>query len=402
MIDFRRPSTSKRVAVFREEFLPPSETFIRDHLLFLPTWEPVAVAVSRVENGLAVPGIEVVGATTRSFVARARRLVARISGASAEARAQSALADAFRKANVAVVHAHFGPDGALALDATKQAGLPLIVTFHGYDASMSFEELSKSWSGGARLVDRWDELMESAAAIITVSEFLRNELLARGARAEKLHVIPCGVDTASLSWSPPPPDGGIIFVGRLVEKKGCGDLIEAVAGMARNPGLRIIGDGPLRQDLEEQAERLGVSVEFMGVRDSNEVKAAMQASSIVAMPSRRASNGDAEGLPVVSLEASALGRPVVGYSHSGLVESVVNAETGILLEEGDVEGLTASLEAILGSPDVLQRLARNARVHVERRFDIRTCLAQVEEIYSRVSGVEGGNAEVDDLRATKR
>jgi glycosyltransferase involved in cell wall biosynthesis len=269
----------------------------------------------------------------------------------------------------------------------RRLGLPLVVTFHGYDASTYPEVLRRS-AGGARLMDEWPKLMEEAAAVITVSGFLRDELISRGADPERLHVIPCGVDTSAMPWTPPPPDGGVLFVGRLVEKKGCADLLDAVAAFSGSrPRVRIIGDGPLRPELEGRAARLRVDAEFLGTRGHAEVAAAMQDCSAVAMPSRRAEDGDAEGLPVVSLEASALGRPVVGYRHSGLVESVVSGHTGLLASEGDVAGLATLLEGLLRDRSELRRLAGNARRHVEERFELRSCLRRVEEVYEHTTGL---------------
>ena len=384
-----RPS-GRRVAVFREVFLPPSETFIQDHLLKLPSWTPVAVTTRRVPGGLEVPGILVVDASAPRLRARARRAVARRLGADEGRLRDLVLADALRQQHVDVVHAHFGPDAALVRASARGVGLPLVATFHGYDATLRPEVL-REWPAGALLVDRWTELVRDAAAIITVSGYLRKELVARGADAQRLHVIPCGVDTGTMSWSAPPADGGLLFVGRLVEKKGCADLLEALSSLANPPRLRIIGDGPLRAELEERARALRVEAEFLGVRDSGEVIDAMREASIVAMPSRRAANGDCEGLPVVSLEASALGRPVVGYRHSGLVESVIDQETGLLAEEGDVRGLAELLNRLSGDAEELLRLARNARTHVESRFEQRDCLGRVEGIYDLVAdGGDGG------------
>jgi colanic acid/amylovoran biosynthesis glycosyltransferase len=383
----------RRVAVFRETFLPPSETFVRDHLLNLPSWTPVVLTTHRLSDGLQVPSIAIADANRLGVMTRARRAVARARGADDEQTREVVLADLLRRERVDLVHAHFGPDAALIRGAARRAGLPLVATFHGYDATM-YPEFLRRGPAGARLVDEWDSLMRDVAAVITVSGFLRDELVARGADPERLHVIPCGVDTATMPWSVPPADGGVLFVGRLVEKKGCADLLDAVARLSRRPRVRIIGDGPLRGPLEDRAAELGIDAEFTGVGDSGQVRAAMREASLVAMPSRRAHSGDCEGLPVVSLEASAMGRPVVGYRHSGLVESVISGETGLLAEEGDVGGLAQLLDALLGDAVELERLGRNARRHVEEHFELRSCLQRVERVYEQVAGrrVEGGSS----------
>ena len=370
----------RQVAVFREYFLPRSETFIRDHLLHLPRWQPTAVTPNRLPDALEVPGVDVIDAwAARSLVTRARTSMQRRRGTDDGQVLDLAIRDALRRARADVVHAHFGTDAAVAFPAVRRAGLPMVVTFHGYDATMHPEFLRESESG-ALMLDRWDELT-SYASIIAVSGFIRDELIRRGVDADRIEVIPCMVITADLPWSPPPPDGGILFVGRLVEKKGCSDLLDAVSRMSCRPTVRIIGDGPLREELEDKAQRNGVDAEFLGVRTSTEVRDALSACSVVALPSKRAQNGDCEGLPVFSLEASAMGRPVVGYAHSGLVESVVSGQTGLLSDEGDVVALAADLERVLRDQDELLRLATNARSHVERHFELADGLARVETVY---------------------
>ncbi len=228
-----------------------------------------------------------------------------------------------------MAHAHFGTDGAVALEPARGANLPLVVTFHGYDVS-SYDHALRRSPGGSFMLDHWEELMDQAAALVTVSEFLKGLLIDRGAPAEKVHVIPCGVDVESFRASDPDPDGGLLFVGRLVEKKGLADAIDALSGMVKAPRLTVIGDGPLRTELQNRAAAAGVSCEFLGVRTTDEIRAAMRACSAVVMPSRRAATGDCEGLPVTALEAGASGRAVVGYAHSGIAEAVLHEQTGLL------------------------------------------------------------------------
>jgi colanic acid/amylovoran biosynthesis glycosyltransferase len=379
-------SSDRRVAVFRESFLPLSETFIRDHLLNLPSWAPTMITMRRVRDGLDAPGVPVrnAGADAR-LTARVKRGIARRAGLGSRLHAEISLSDALRAARAQVVHAHFGPDGALIRRPARRLGLPLVVTFHGYDAT-TYPEILGRTPRGARLVSDWDALMADADAIIAVSGFVREELIRRGAQAERIHVIPCGVNTSALPWSLPPDDGGLAFVGRLVEKKGAADLLHAAAALPDPVPVRILGDGPLRADLEALAERLGVEAQFLGAVDSGQVRAAIERSTLVVMPSRRASDGDCEGLPVVSLEASALGRPVVAYAHSGLVESVISGETGRLTPEGDVAGLTTHIKELLGDREERNRLSRNARRHVEAHFELSTCLQRIEDVYADIAG----------------
>jgi colanic acid/amylovoran biosynthesis glycosyltransferase len=376
-------SAGRRVAVFRETFLPRSETFIRDHLMRLDSWSAVALTMRRDQDGLDVPGVPVCNAGQPRGSVLASRIVARALGARGERLNDIVLSRILGRLGVRLVHAHFGPDGAVVRKAAALANLPLVVTFHGYDATIRADEMRQSLSGQL-LVRDWSRLTTGAAAIVTVSDFLRRELVARGVDPDRIRVVPCGVDSGLFSWSPPPAGGGVLFVGRLVEKKGCDDLLAAVARLPSSPRVRIVGDGPLRSGLERRARELRVNAEFLGLRSSDQVRRLIREASVVAMPSKRAANGDCEGLPVTSLEAGASGRPVAGYRHSGLVESVVHGETGLLANEGDVAGLSRNLEGLLGDRVELERLGRNGRDHVKRNFELRDCLRRIEDVYEAV------------------
>ena len=283
-----------------------------------------------------------------------------------------------------VVHAHFGPDTAFADLALRRSRYPLIGTFHGFDASVRPEVLREYGWSARRLVDEGPALLQRLAAIVTVSGPLREQLLTRGAPADRVHVIPCGVRPDQFRWSPPPEGGPVLFVGRLVEKKGLADLIEAMAGVPSAPSLVILGTGPDEPWLRRLAAARRVRADFRGSATSTEVRDAMRAATLVAMPSRTASTGDMEGMPVVSVEAGASGRPVVGYAHSGLIESVVHGKTGLLAPERDIPGLRANLVSLLADPPRQLEFSRAARQHVVSHFSLRDTLTRLEAVYETV------------------
>jgi colanic acid/amylovoran biosynthesis glycosyltransferase len=371
-------------AVYRDRFLPRSETFVRDHLLGLRRYSGRALAGWRVEGGLDVPGIEVTEVRSSGMVPRVVDGIRRRAGVEGHELRSIALAHRVRELRPAVLHAHFGVDGAIARRAAVHNAVPFVVTFHGYDASMRPDALVTEGGASRHMIETWEDLVRDMSAVITVSEALRVNLVARGIDSRKVSVIPCGVRTDQWRFSLPPTDGPLLFVGRLVEKKGCSDLLEALSGIPEAPLLRVLGDGPLRADLEAQARRLRVKVDFEGVADSRQVADAVRACRFVVMPSRTAHNGDTEGLPVVSLEASASGRPVVGYRHSGLVESVLDGVTGVLVPEGDVPSLQRAISGLLVDDQRLALYARHARQHVEAHFELVDCIDRVEDVYDRV------------------
>ena len=125
---------------------------------------------------------------------------------------------------------------------------------------------------------------------------------------------------------------------------------------------------------------------MLGARDGAEVSEWMQRASLLAVPSMTARNGDAEGLPTVTVEAAASWLPVVGTWHSGIPEAVVDGETGFLVPENDPESLAGRIALLLGSAELRERMGRSARAMAETKFDLRRQTAQLEDMYDDCLG----------------
>lgn len=378
----RRSPSSPTVAVFCRSYLPVSETFVRDHLQNLRRYQPTVIAETLIPDGLAVNGVPVMRLQMdRSIGKRIRR---RLSGRPDD----KTLRTAIERSRPALVHAHFGTSGVIVRDVCRRIGLPLVVTFHGFDATVRADERAVRRPGSSYTIDR-RQLLHDAAAVITCSQYLAGRLVEQGAPAENVHVIPNGVDMTRFHSTPVPDTNRVLYVGRLVEKKGCEDLLRATALGAPHARIAVIGEGHLRPQLSRLASDLGVSVDFLGAQPHGRVIAEMRRARVVAVPSRTAMDGDQEGLPVASLEAAASGRPVVGYRHSGIPESVVDGYTGLLADEGDVAGLAAILAEVLDDHAGSQRMGTRARARAERLFDQTTTTARIEHVYDRVLGATG-------------
>lgn len=376
----RTDEAAPSVAVYRRTFLPPSETFVRDHLLNLRRYRPTAVTSYRRDDALEVPGVSVVVADDRRLTARVRRrLPARLRSPLLE-REERGLAQVLGRVRPDVLHAHFGTDGAVAVGAARRVGLPSVVTFHGYDATVRPDVMGRT-AVGRLLLDRWQEVVHGPTRLIAVSTSIRDELVTRGADPAAIHVVPCGVDPDRFTFSEVDPDGRLVFVGRLVEKKGLADLLHALSARSLRRPLDVIGDGPLRAELEDLVHRLDLDVRFLGAQSSEVVRATLRTASVVVMPSRRAADGDTEGMPVTSVEAGASGRPVVGYAHSGLRDSVLTGRTGELVPEGDVAALGEALDRLLDDPGRLRAYGSAARAHVVAHFDVRATSVRIEAVY---------------------
>jgi glycosyltransferase involved in cell wall biosynthesis len=188
-------------------------------------------------------------------------------------------------------------------------------------------------------------------------------------------VQPSGIDFTA--WEHPaepakPSQRAALFVGRLTAKKGVADAIRAVTRLD-DVELRIIGDGPLEQELRALASSLpgGERVVFLGRRNRAEVAKEMWSALCILIPSVTAADGDRDGTPNVLGEAIAADLPVIASDIAGLSEFVVDGETGRLHDPGDIEGLSSALQSLIDDPAFSARLAKEARARFATVFDLR-------------------------------
>ena len=226
----------------------------------------------------------------------------------------------------------------------RLTGRPFSITAHAYDIFMTPTNLR--------------EKLERADAVFTGCEYnvrhLRDTV-----PAANLHKVVMGVDAAAFERGTPLPQGRtVLAIGRLVEKKGFDVLLDAIAALP-DVRLRIVGDGPLRGSLAEQAKRCGGRVELLGSRPPAEVRAELERADVLAMPCVVAADGDRDSMPVVVKEAMAMGLLVVASDEVGLPECVL-APWGFLAPPGDARALAAQLRAALAL-DAARRAGRPAR-----------------------------------------
>ncbi|WJX98923.1 glycosyltransferase [Curtobacterium sp. 458] len=247
---------------------------------------------------------------------------------------------AVRSGRPDVIHAHWAiPQGLVATLAAP--GVPLVVTTHGGDIyALRAAPLVR--------LKRW--IFGRAAHVTTVNSEMRDRLTAWGVPEDRSSVIPMGVDLGPARAArarTPPQEHHVVAVGRLVEKKGFGNLLEALRGLGEDVPWRltVVGDGPYRAQLEQQAA--GLPVTFTGQRGRSEVLDTLASATVVAVPSIPAANGDQEGLPVTLLEAAAVGAAIVASDLPGIRDVVTDDESGLLVPPGDVPALRASLLRVL-------------------------------------------------------
>jgi colanic acid/amylovoran biosynthesis glycosyltransferase len=265
-----------------------------------------------------------------------------------------------RKEGARHLHAHFATAATdVARDAAALAHRPFTVTAHAKDIFH------------ADYAPQLARRLENASAVVTVSEHNARHL--RGVLdGVPVHHIPNGVRPGPPA--PASPDGPLLFVGRLVAKKGVDVLIDACALLsAELPELRleILGGGPLAEDLAGRARRVGIAarVRFLGPQPAEEVEAAFRRCSLVALPCRIDEQGDREGMPTVLVEALARGVPVVATHVVGIPELVRHRETGLLVPPNDPRALAAAIARLIRDPELARTLAARGRALIAERFD---------------------------------
>ena len=374
--------------IFRERLLPPSETFILEQAQALRRYHPVLAGLRREEPTLRhnLPQILLRGGLgTADKIAD--KIYHHVPWAPGFFRRLGAV-------NPSILHAHFATDAIQALPIATALHLPLIVSLHGYDVTPSDDNFRET-AWGRHYLSHRKRLFAQGSAFLCVSQSIREAALRGGFPEKKLHVHYTGVDCDRFRPNTIERDPKLIlFVGRLVEKKGCEYLLRAMALVQQEDPkahLEIIGDGPLRSELEALATKLAVRVRFRGVQDTYEVQRSMSRARVLCNPSVTAANGDMEGFGMVFAEAQAVGTPVVSSMHSAIPEAVSHGETGLLCPERMPASLAEALLTFLKNDIFWSRTSERAVAWVRDHFDIARQTIKLEQLYDECREQNKGN-----------
>ena len=283
-----------------------------------------------------------------------------------------AIARAIRQFRPDVLHVHWTiPQGLSALLADRH--LPRLVTSHGADAY--------ALSGGA---SDWLKrtVLRRADAVTGVNEQIAKRLIDLGADPARTTVVPMGADTSAVvagSRDVERVPGRIIAVGRLVEKKGFGVLLDALRRLPSDLSwsLEIVGEGPLRTSLQDQAA--GLPVRFWGELPAREVYQRLAGASIAVVPSVPSRSGDQDGLPVTMIEAMAAGCAVIASRLPGLQDAIAHEHCGLLVTSGQAPELAVAIERLLRDEGLVRQMGAAAAARAEA-FSIRVSGQRYREI----------------------
>lgn len=288
-----------------------------------------------------------------------------------------------------LIHAHFGPCGAKILPIAKAFDIPLVTTFHGYDATMLPRK--PFWKS------RLSHLCRSSEAVVGVSENICNKLRELGAPEHRVVKIANGIRLDQFPYQCPNDrfDGKRVewlFVGRLVEKKGVLHLLEsfrlakAMIPPGLTPILHIVGEGCQMDALRAAHKRYGMgeSVRIHGAQPHSFVQTILKRCHLFAQHSVTGVDGDQEGQPIGLIEAAASGLPIVATRHSGISEVVIDGKNGFLVAERDVETMAVRMAYLSTHPERWKAMSEWGRQHVERNMRLERQLDVWADLFERV------------------
>lgn len=294
-----------------------------------------------------------------------------------------------RHERVDLIHAHWLiPQGlSVAIAGLLMKKLPpLMCTSHGGDLLGLNGRL-------LTLIKRW--VIHCTSRLTVVSKPMMSCALALGARSEQLQTISMGVDTRAL-FAPSPKtnraDNELLFVGRLVEKKGIEYLLDAMPEIVKQQPrthLKIVGSGPIEKALRMQVHRLGIAnvVTFHGAVINSQLPELYRRATVFVAPSIVTTQGDQEGLGLVLVEALACECPVVASDLPAIRDVIVEGDTGLLVPEKNPEALAKAVLKLLAEPGLRRQLAANGRTHVLRYFDWDTVVTRYRLLIEELTAI---------------
>lgn len=290
-----------------------------------------------------------------------------------------ALINSFKKNKIDVILAEYGDTAQKALKICKHLNLPLIVHFHGYDASV-FEIIKNT--------NNYKEVFETAGFVVVVSKKMHQDLLNFGCPEQKLIYNVCGPNDEFFNVQPNFSKQQFIAIGRLVDKKAPYYLILSFLKVIKKfPKAKLImaGDGPLLDTCKNLViyYSLEANVSFVGVISPEEYRDYLSVSLAMVQHSIKADNGDSEGTPVGILEASAAGLTVISTKHAGIPDVIIDGITGLLVEEHDVDGMAENMIQLLKDPEIAKEMGAKGKLNIKENFTLKRHIDVLDELIEK-------------------
>lgn len=279
----------------------------------------------------------------------------------------------------------YATSAVLVMDYLNEKEIPYIVHVHGYDITSSIADL--------QYLHSLKKLFNSASYFVVASNYMRRRLILLGCNSEKIKVIRIGIKhiANTIPWherilSPP----SIVFLGRLTPKKQPIALLYAfkiVHDKFPEAKLSIIGDGVLKNEILDTIKHLGLSsaIKMYGALSRNQAFSILKHHWIYAQHSVTSINGDTEGFAVSLAEASLHELPVVSTIHNGIVENIVDGQTGFLVPEYDYEKMAERIIFLIENPEIAQRMGKAGKKHIEKLCDHQLRINAIKELMYAIS-----------------
>lgn len=379
------------VASYCTTFLKPEMRHIYRQVTGLRRYSTFVMTRERQgEKEFPFPGIELIPRARKNFVKRFwLKYVMRKPPVYYRGELQ-VLIRMLRRRPADLMHVYFGHTGVHLLPFIQEWDRPTVVSFHGMDIQPRPQQPDYD--------DQMRLLLGTVPLVLARSRSLFNALEAWGCARERLRLNRTGIplDQFPCLARPLPDDGAWRFVQacRLIEKKGLGTALRAFARFhATHPRARflIAGEGPMKEQLIALTAELGIpgAVEFRGFLSQSALAQVYVNSHVFLHPSEMPADRNQEGVPNSMLEAMATGLPVVATTHGGIPEAVTHERTGLLVPERNVEALTAALERITSSAEMLRSFGEAAARAVREEFEQGKAIEKLEGFYdeARTLGV---------------
>jgi colanic acid/amylovoran biosynthesis glycosyltransferase len=394
----------RRVLIFVGKYLPPSQAFIQQQANAYRRVEIAMLARGHEDSALTAghPGFPIhdlsasVPTRLASWMLKHLRLPLPM------------LVPALR--GIDLIHAHSGKNGYLIGPLAHAAGLPLVTTFHGSDATIRKNTNPASRYNEKRYYARGrHEMTQWNGWNIAISDYVRDRLIEHGFPAERTVRHYIGVNTKLFAPNPAPRQHGLVVtVGRCIDCKGHRYMIDALARVARQ-GLPIefvmVGGGPLASEIEAYARRQLPKVTIHPQLTQPEIRTLLGEAELYLHGSVTLVNGQAEAFGMANLEAQAVGTPVVAFRCGGVGEAVEHKRSGLLVTERDTGGMADAVGRLLIDRDMWSAFHRRGPAMAAERFDISARTAELEDFYDRVIAEHAANRRDQtgrDMSMTKR
>jgi colanic acid/amylovoran biosynthesis glycosyltransferase len=377
----------KNVMVFSRQFFAISETFIYRQVTGAKDQHNVSLVAFEFVNNDKFPIADLKRLELKLFYSAFDRVASSIfrrlipGYPRFSSVALKKLQHFIQQENIEIIHAHYGLFGVRILPVAKKYQLPLIVSFHGYDASKSLRNVE--------YVNQLKSLFDYASCIVIVSNHMRHTLELEK-YAHKTRYIPYGIDVDKFKRSAARlsrKEIKILHAGRLTPKKGVPDLIRVFTGLAdkySHISLHIIGEGSEIETCQTIAALVAGRVTFYKSQPIDVVIETMNDCDIFVLNSRTSENGDMEGLPNALLEAMSMEMAVVSTRHAGIPDAVKHLETGMLVNEKDNDELATALVQLIENPEMILSLGSRARAMIIENFTVQKMNHALSALYREI------------------